>query len=207
MNLKLSFLLFSMILRLKAMTNIYLIVAPSGAGKTAITERLEEKYGLKSIQSYTTRPPRYEGETGHTFISDEEFDRLTDIVAYTEFCGNRYAATAKQVNTHDLYVIDPKGIEYFREKYNGKKNIKVIYVDSDLTTRYERMTKREEKNGSTYLEAVDKALRRITNDITDFYDYIHGTANIDFVVENDFNSNLDAVVDKVYEFICSCENE
>ena len=50
------------------MKNIYLIVVCSGSGKTAITEKLEELYNLKSIQSYTTRPPRYDGETGHTFI-------------------------------------------------------------------------------------------------------------------------------------------
>ncbi len=189
------------------MNNIYLIVAPSGAGKTAITERLEDKYGLKSIQSYTTRPKRNGDETGHTFITDEEFDKLTDIVAYTEFCGYRYAATTEQVNTHDLYVIDPKGIKYFREKYHGKKKFKVIYIDSDLTTRYERIRKRTEKSGSTYLEAVDSALKRITNDIAEFYDYTQGAANTDFVVENGFNSDLDIVTDKIYEFICSCEDK
>lgn len=189
------------------MNNIYLIVAPSGAGKTTITERLEEKYGLKSIQSYTTRPPRYDGEKGHTFVSDDEFDKLTNIVAFTEFCSYRYAATTEQVDTHDLYVIDPKGIEYFRENYHGKKSVKVIYIDSDITARYERMRKRAEENGSTYLEAVDKALKRITNDMTDFYDYVHGTAHTDFVVENGFNSDINTVVDQVYEFICSCENE
>ena len=67
------------------MNNIFLIVGCSGSGKTTITEQLEMKYGLKSIQSYTTRPPRYDGEIGHTFISTEEFDKLVDICAYTEF--------------------------------------------------------------------------------------------------------------------------
>ena len=33
------------------MKNIYLIVGCSGSGKTAITEKLEELYNLKSIQS------------------------------------------------------------------------------------------------------------------------------------------------------------
>ena len=53
------------------MNNIFLIVGCSGSGKTTITEQLEMKYGLKSIQSYTTRLPRYDGETGHTIISNE----------------------------------------------------------------------------------------------------------------------------------------
>ena len=59
---------------------IFLIVGCSGSGKTTITERLEQKYGLKSIQAYTTRKPRYDGETGHTCVSDEEFDKLADMV-------------------------------------------------------------------------------------------------------------------------------
>ena len=50
---------------------IFLIVGCSGSGKTTITEQLEQKYGLKAIQSYTTRQPRYDGETGHIFVSDE----------------------------------------------------------------------------------------------------------------------------------------
>ena len=54
------------------MKNCYLIVGQSGSGKTTIMTTLEEKYELKSIQSYTTRPKRSDGETGHIFISDEE---------------------------------------------------------------------------------------------------------------------------------------
>lgn len=51
------------------MKNIYLIVGPSGSGKTMVANRLEEKYRLKQVLSYTERPPRFEGEGGHTFVS------------------------------------------------------------------------------------------------------------------------------------------
>ena len=44
------------------MKNIYLIVGPSGSGKTMVANRLEEKYRLKQVLSYTERPPRFEGE-------------------------------------------------------------------------------------------------------------------------------------------------
>lgn len=189
------------------MKNIYLIVAPSGAGKTTITEFLENNYGLKSIQSYTTRPPRFEGETGHTFISDEDFDKLTDMVAYTEFDNNRYCATSQQVEENDLYVINPKGTEYFNQFYKGDKQIKIIYIEADITTRYERMKKRAEDNGYTYLEAVDHSLKRIANDVQEFYDYIHHNAQVDFTVENNNNTTLESVADKVYKFIIYCEAE
>lgn len=188
------------------MKNIYLIVAPSGAGKTTVTELLETNYGFKSIQSYTTRPPRYDGETGHIFVSDKDFDKLTDIVAFTEFAGNRYCATAQQVEESNLYVIDPKGVEYFKKSYKGSKQIKIIYIESDITTRYERMKKRAEDNGAAYLEAVDYSLKRITNDINEFYDYIHHNAEIDFMAENN-NTALKDVVDNIYKFIILCEAE
>ena len=184
---------------------IFLIVGCSGSGKTTITEQLEQKYGLKSIQSYTTRKPRYNGETGHTFVSDEEFDELTDMVAYTEFAGNRYCATAEQVENNDLYIIDPKGVDFFMKTYKGSKTPKIIFINSDLTTRYERMKSRAEENGSTYMEAVKSSLERITNDVVEFYDYIHNNAHVDFKVTNDDDCDINSVVDKVYGYIRSCE--
>ena len=50
----------------KTMANncLFLIVGASGSGKTTIANTLEERYGYKQIQSYTTRPKRYETECG-----------------------------------------------------------------------------------------------------------------------------------------------
>ena len=53
---------------------IYLIVGKSGSGKTTLVNELR-KYGYTSVESYTTRPKRFKNETGHTFITEEEFDR------------------------------------------------------------------------------------------------------------------------------------
>ena len=186
---------------------IFLIVGCSGSGKTTITEQLEQKYGLKSIQSYTTRKPRYEGETGHIFISDEEFDKLTDMVAYTEFAGNRYCATAEQVENNDLYIIDPKGVDFFMKAYKGSKTPKIIFISSNLTTRYERMVGRAETKGKSHQEAIESSLTRIVNDAGEFYDYIQGQAWIDYVCKNNSNDKLEDVVDKIFDHISSCESE
>lgn len=184
---------------------IFLIIGCSGSGKTTITEQLEKRYGIKSIQSYTTRPPRYDGETGHTFVSNEKFDELTDRVGYTEFAGNRYCATSEQVEDNDLYVIDPKGVDFFMNAYKGSKKPEIIFIDSDLTTRYDRMVKRAEEKGDTFLTAVDKALGRIKTDVVEFYDYTHNKAHVDFTVSNNQNNNLIQVVDRIYDYICDCE--
>lgn len=186
---------------------IFLIVGCSGSGKTTITEQLEQKYGLKSIQSYTTRPKRYEDESGHTFVSDEEFDKLTDMVAYTEFAGNRYCATAEQVENNDLYIIDPKGVDFFMKAYKGSKTPKIIFISSNLTTRYERMVGRAETKGKSHQEAIESSLTRIVNDAGEFYDYIQGQAWIDYVCKNNSNDKLEDVVDKIFDHISSCESE
>ena len=186
---------------------IFLIVGCSGSGKTTITEQLEQKYGLKSIQSYTTRKPRYEGETGHIFISDEEFDKITDMVAYTEFDSKRYCATAEQVENNDLYIIDPKGIDFFMKSYKGSKTPKIIFISSNLTTRYERMVERAETKGKSHQEAIESSLTRIVNDAGEFYDYIQGQAWIDYVCKNNSNDKLEDIVDKIFDYISSCESE
>lgn len=186
---------------------IFLIIGCSGSGKTTITEQLEKRYGLKSIQSYTTRKPRYDGETGHTFVSDEEFDKLADMVGYTEFAENRYCATAEQVENNDLYIIDPKGVDFFMKSYKGSKTPKIIFISSNLTTRYERMVEREEIKGKSHQEAIELSLTRIVNDAGEFYDYIQRQAWVDYICKNNADDKLEDVVDKIFDYISSCESE
>ena len=118
---------------------IFLIVGPSGSGKSTIVEQLVETMNLKQIESYTTRKPRFRHEKGHIFVTDKEFDNLTDLVGYTEFCGHRYAATAAQVEENDIYVIDPAGVAYFKEHYHGSKLVRVIGIWATEPARKKRM--------------------------------------------------------------------
>lgn len=134
------------------MKNIYLIVGRSGVGKTTVVQELSKRYGYKEVQSYTTRLPRYEGETGHIFITPEEFDKLENICAYTEFMGNRYGVTSDIIDENDLYVIDPYGVEYMSIKYNGNKGIVVIGIIEDVKTLYNRMIAR----GDTHDHAIER---------------------------------------------------
>ena len=115
--------------------------------------------------------------------------------------------TAEQVENNDLYIIDPKGVDFFMESYKGSKIPKVIFISSDMTTRYERMKSRAEENGSEYMDAVKSSLERITNDVVEFYDYIHGQTQIDYTCKNNADDKFEDVVDRIYKYICSCESE
>lgn len=143
------------------MENIYLIVAPSGAGKTTLVDNLS-LCGLKVLDSYTTRPKRDAHEGGHVFVSKEEFDALEDRVAYTLYNGYEYCATSKQVENSDLYVIDPAGVDEFRTLYRGKKGVVVFALDCSAAERVKRMRKR----GDKWVDIKD----RILNDNIAFAD-------------------------------------
>lgn len=170
------------------MSNIILLVGESGCGKSTIAAKLEA-YGLKSIKSYTTRSvrenDRKDADT-HTFISDEEFDKLSDIVGYTEFNGYRYCATAEQVDNADIWVIDPKGVEYFRQTYKGTKKPIVVYIDVPEEERAIRMGHRGDNLGQISDRlAHDREAFKTARDMADFVicnvDKHHLREGVDFI--------------------------
>ncbi len=167
---------------------IYLIVGKSGSGKTTLVEALK-KYGYSSIESYTTRPKRFENETGHTFVTEEEFDQLKDMCAYVKYNGYRYCATSEQVNNSTLYVIDPDGIEYFKKHYTGNKKVCIIYIDCPWYTRLHRMLKRG--------DGLKQALNKISID-SQVFAYCKNKVN--FVIENKKQKKSSKFVKKCYIF-------
>lgn len=126
---------------------LYLFCGRSASGKTTVAEKLSDRYGYKQVESYTTRTPRFCGEIGHIFISDEEFDNLGELAAYTEYNGHRYGTTMEQLDECSIYVIDVPGIKSLLEKckdYN--RPIVIIYFDSTVHTRINRMLDRNDSD-------------------------------------------------------------
>lgn len=174
------------------MKNLYLIVGASGSGKTTVANVLEEKYGYKQLQSYTTRPMRTENEIGHIFVNDAFFDQLANFIGYTSYGDYRYGATAEQANNADLYVIDPQGVEFLKNHYNGKP-VKVITITSPVHTRINRMEQRGDK--------FSKIMERLLIDI-DFRNFLG-----DFNIDNGDSTKLNDIVKKIHEYIIKCESE
>lgn len=125
---------------------LYLFVGKSASGKTTAAEVLEREHGFTSLQSYTTRPKRYENETGHTFIDDDTFDNLENIIAYTEYNKYRYCCTKDQIDHASIYVIDVPGVETLLDKYDSERQIVIIYFDASIRTRIDRMLDRHDSD-------------------------------------------------------------
>ena len=110
---------------------LHLFVGPSASGKTTVANELE-KLGYKQVKSYTTREPRSEEESGHIFVSKEEFDALENMIAYTEYDGNFYCSTKEQLDEANIYVVDVPGVQTLIENYTSERLINIWYFDADL---------------------------------------------------------------------------
>lgn len=125
---------------------IFLVAGRSGSGKDKLVNMMANKYNLKVLKSYTTRPKRQgEGNT-HIFISEDEVSKYQgEIIAETFINGAMYFATQSQLKETDFYIIDPIGINMIRTLIddgtlinNDEVELIVIYIYVPESTRYER---------------------------------------------------------------------
>ena len=135
---------------------ILLLVGPSGSGKDTVARYLTERNGWSQVASYTTRQPRHAGEVNRTFITEEEFKNLSDIVAYTFYNGHHYGATQRQIDENEIYVVDIPGVESLTRNYTGDKQLIAVVPWADEDTRRARMVRRG--------DGVKKAEERIAYD-------------------------------------------
>jgi len=172
---------------------IICLVGESGSGKTTLCKELE-KQGYNIIKSYTTRKQRSKDEYGHIFINtvptkaisdgEGDFNRIIDkkdMIAYTFYNNQHYWATKKQYQGKgvSIYVIDPDGVKYLREKVTDTK-ILTIYIKCDKEIRLLRMLKeREPKSVKDRLIHDKEAFRIIQCDYC-----VDGNKKVDEVLKD-----------------------
>ena len=117
------------------------LMGRTASGKDTLANKLCERTGLRQIISYTTRERRVnEGDT-HIFISDEEYQSLEDsgqIAAFTQIGPYKYCCTINQLYEHDVYVIDPLGVQHLRDLDLPNLRLVTIYVNTPDDIRKER---------------------------------------------------------------------
>jgi len=131
---------------------LFVISAPSGAGKTTLSRRLiEELPGLRFSVSYTTRPPRTnerEAEDYH-FIPFDLFKKMIDgdeFLEWAEVLGNYYGTARIPLETLaidgvDLILdIDTQGARKVKERV--KQAVLIYLLPPSLKALEERLVKR-----------------------------------------------------------------
>ena len=58
---------------------------------------------MRVLPSYTTRPKRNVSDMDHIYISQAEYDLISDKVATRERSDGCYCATKEQVDNNDIY--------------------------------------------------------------------------------------------------------
>lgn len=179
---------------------LYCVCGMTASGKDSLVNNLVNDYPdkLKTICSYTTRPKRDNETEGkeHYFVSKVEFNQLMkanpdNILAYTKICseenpdGYEYMALDNELETANVYIIDPKGIKYLKEKYSDRYNIVVIYIHA----KYEQRRERARLSRSDFEKEFDK---RVESENEQFETFIKNR-EYDYIVFNSDGSYSDAL--------------
>lgn len=177
---------------------IFCIVGESGSGKDTIVNNfiaLHPEY--KVVTSYTDRPIRPSEVEGreHYFVSPDKFNdildtRTDDIVAYTQIGENgyRYCALTDDLDKSDIYIIDPKGIEYLKDNFEYRYNIVIIYIDASYTTRKNRVLSRGDD--------LETFVTRQNNESSMFREF-RREREYNYIIDNGIDDDINSAVERL----------
>lgn len=164
--------------------HIFVITAPSGAGKTTLCQALiNDIPTLKYTTSYTTRKPRKGEVSGshYHFIKQKEFKEMVDRELFAEWAevyGNYYGTLIKDIETlkrsgYDaLMDIDTKGAMQIKQKF--KDAVLIFICPPSLSILEKRLYER----GTDSIDVIKKRLKKV-------YDELEYLSKFDYLVVND----------------------
>jgi guanylate kinase len=165
---------------------IFILSAPSGAGKTTISQRaLKAIGGLEASVSLTTRRPRNGEAEGvdYFFVSEEEFIRRREASELAEWAkvfeasyGTPRAALDRAVAAgRDILLdIDIQGARQIKSKYS--RDAVTIFV---LPPSFEELEGRLRKRATEDEAAIASRLRRAREELEAFREYDYRIINAD----------------------------
>jgi guanylate kinase len=172
---------------------LFIVSAPSGAGKTTLVERLVEQVPtLKMSRSYTSRAARG-GEThglDYNFVTREKFESMLaagEFLEWADVFGNLYGTSAADTERTlasgcDLVlVIDVQGARKVRHR--GIEATTIFVMPPSLDVLEQRLRGRS-KDAE---DAIQRRLQVARDEVAAFSEY-------DFIVVND---ELNAAVDRL----------
>ena len=180
--------------------NIMVILSsPSGAGKTTLTKKIQQKYpSFKISVSHTTRSPRSNEVDGvdYHFISKKEFEKMIEQKKFYEFAKifDNYYGTLKEsvdetiLQNDILFDIDWQGTKQLSQF----KNLNLIKIYLTTNNKIE-LKKRLIKRNQNTLKEVERRLNSFDEDIKHWNDY-------DYII---INKNLDVCFKQIETIILS----
>ncbi len=178
--------------------NILLILSsPSGAGKTTLSKKIQQKYyNFKISVSHTTRSPRDNEVDGvdYYFVNKKKFKELIEKKSFYEYAKifeNFYGTSKNEVNsiikTNDiLFDIDWQGTKQLTD-FKNLNLVKIFLITYDKNELKKRLIKRNQNS----LKEVETRFKSFDNDILHWNDY-------DYVI---INKNLEVCFKQIEKII------
>ncbi len=171
--------------------------SPSGAGKTTITKKIQQKYhSFKISVSHTTRKPRPNEVDGvdYNFISQEEFRKLIKegkFYEHAKIFDNYYGTLKNSVDelfkkNDIIFDIDWQGTQQL-SKFKNLNLIKIYLIPPDKDELKKRLISRNQDSP----EEVERRFKGFSRDIKHWRDY-------DYVL---INQNLDNCYQQIEKII------
>lgn len=165
---------------------LYIVAAPSGAGKTSLVKSLVETTpGIAVAVSHTTRPPRpgeRDGEHYH-FIPLAVFEAMVAEGAFLEHAqvfGNRYG-TSRAAVLSQLQA----GLDVILEiDWQGGRQVRALMPDSSsifiLPPSREALRQRLAGRGQDSLEVIERRMAASMNELSHYAEFDYLVINDDF---------------------------
>jgi guanylate kinase len=164
--------------------NLFVVAAPSGAGKSSLVKALMELDAqVQPSVSHTTRPPRGQEKHGreYFFVSPQEFDGMVLAGAFVEWAhvhGNRYGTSKKAIEDrvasgNDVILeIDFQGAVQIKRIF---PNAVLIFI---LPPSWEELRSRLERRGEDSAETIELRLANAAEEMAQAREF-------DFVIINE----------------------
>ncbi|OEC47545.1 guanylate kinase [Pseudomonas sp. 1D4] len=167
---------------------LYIVSAPSGAGKTSLVKALvDTDPRIRVSVSHTTRgmrPGEVDGVNYH-FVSREAFVHMLehgDFIEHAEVFGNLYGTSQRWLlqtlaEGHDLILeIDWQGAQQVRHLMPQAKSIFI------LPPSQEALRQRLDNRGQDSAEIIERRMREAVSEMSHYVEYDYLVINDDFAV-------------------------
>ena len=164
--------------------NLFVVAAPSGAGKSSLVKALMELDSqVQPSVSHTTRAPRGQEKHGreYFFVSAQEFDTMVLADAFVEWAhvhGQRYGTSKKMIEDRMA-----QGADVVLEiDYQGALQIKRMYANAVLIIilppSWEELRSRLERRGEDAPAIIELRLKNAAEELAQAREF-------DFVIINE----------------------
>ena len=164
--------------------NLFVVAAPSGAGKSSLVNALMEVDSrLAHSVSHTTRAPRGQEVHGreYYFVSNAQFDQMIDQDAFLEWApvhGNRYGTSRHAIEER----ISHGGDIILEIDYQGAIQVKRIFENAVLIfvlpPSWEELESRLQRRGEDTQAVIEQRLANAATEVAQVHAF-------DFVIINE----------------------